>query len=99
MQWRGRFVGAAQGIAGDGAGGGAGEEAFSRVGLALGVYIGAGERERVRVYFSWEEKRYRGRSEPAYRREGGTGSRQGVVAAGERVEGCKFQNFRDLSVN
>jgi len=69
------------------------------VGLALGVYIGAGERERVRVYFAWEEKRYRGRSEPAYQREGGAGSRRGVVAAGERVEGCKFQNFRDLSVN
>ena len=45
MQWRGRFVGAAQGIAGDGGGGGAGKVAFARAGLALGVYIGAGERE------------------------------------------------------
>ena len=43
--WR-RLVGAAQSIAGDGGGGGAGEVAFAPAGLALAVYIGAGETER-----------------------------------------------------
>jgi hypothetical protein len=42
-------------------------------------------RERVRVYFAWEEMRCRWRSEPACRRAGGAGSWRGVMAAGERV--------------
>ena len=41
MQWQRKLVSAAQSITGDGGGGGAGEVAFTRAGLALGVYIGA----------------------------------------------------------
>jgi hypothetical protein len=44
MLWRRRLIGVTQGIAGDGGGGGAGEVAFAHAGLALAVYIGAGER-------------------------------------------------------
>ena len=47
MQERRRLVGVAQSIAGDAGEGGVGEVTFSRAGLALGVYIGAGERENA----------------------------------------------------